>query len=64
MEKKIRKSCKECPWRLNNSHSLKWREYSSKVKGDNPHACHMITKDVWGIQEEITETNVCIGSIK
>jgi hypothetical protein len=31
--------------------------------GDNPHACHMKTKDVWGRKEGINSSCACIGSI-
>ena len=27
-------------------------------------ACHMITSDIWGYKENITDNNVCIGSLK
>jgi len=56
-------SCTECPWTKTNQHSLKWREYSKKVMGDKPHACHMKTKDVWGRKEGINSSCACIGSI-
>lgn len=55
-------TCKECPWAKTNPHSLKWREYSKKVMGDKPHACHMKTKDVWGRKSEVQERCVCVGS--
>jgi hypothetical protein len=54
--------CKECPWKNQNSHSIKWREYAQKVLGDKPHSCHMKTKDVWGKKNGITEETVCIGA--
>jgi hypothetical protein len=54
--------CNECPWKNQNPHSIKWREYAQKVLGDNPHACHMKTNDVWGRKSEISEEKVCIGS--
>jgi len=55
-------SCKECPWKNQTPHSIKWREYAQKMVGDKPHACHMKTKDVWGRKSEITEGKVCTGS--
>ena len=55
-------SCRECPWTKTNPHSLKWREYSKKVMGDKPHACHMKTKDVWGRKSKVQENCVCVGS--
>jgi len=59
-----RKPCKECPWKNHNPHSLKFRTYLDKmatigkVEG---HKCHMISKDVWGYQSEVSEKNMCIG---
>ena len=55
-------NCRECPWTKTNPHSLKWREYSKKVMGDKPHACHMKTKAVWGRKSEVQESFVCVGS--
>lgn len=55
-------NCRECPWTKTNPHSLKWREYSKKVMGDKPHACHMKTKDVWGRKSKVQESCVCVGS--
>jgi hypothetical protein len=55
-------NCKECPWPKSNPHSLKWREYSKKVMGNNPHACHMKTRDVWGKKSQIQKGCVCVGS--
>ena len=26
------------------------------------HSCHMINKDVWGLNTEINDKNICIGS--
>ena len=65
----MRKECKECPWINNNTHSKSWPEYvhTMEVIGqiqNKKHACHMITSDVWGYKEEITEKNVCMGSCK
>ena len=56
-------NCTECPWVKSNHHSLKWREYSKKVMGNKPHACHMKTKDVWGRKEKIISSCACVGSI-
>ena len=56
-------NCTECPWTKSNPHSLKWREYSKKVMGDKPHACHMKSKDVWGRKEGISSLCACVGSI-
>jgi hypothetical protein len=68
MENK-RKQCKECPWRNENQHSLKFRDYAKKMNSvgkiqNSEHACHMITSDVWGFKSEINQKNVCIGACK
>jgi hypothetical protein len=60
-----RKPCKECPWTNNNPYSLKFRQYTEKVRSVSKtenHSCHMINKDVWGLKTKINEKNVCIGS--
>lgn len=59
-----RKPCSECPHRNTNNHSIKFRTYNSKMKtiGKEKQACHMITKDVWGYNTEITDKNICVGS--
>jgi hypothetical protein len=65
IEKKKRQICRECPWVNENQHSLKFREYSEKMRSIGKienHACHMISSDVWGYNSEINDKNVCIGS--
>ena len=60
-----RKPCSECPWTNNNPYSLKLRQNATKVKsvsGIENHSCHMINKDVWGLNTNINEKNICIGS--
>jgi hypothetical protein len=61
----FRKPCKECPWKNNNPHSLKFRTYVDKMrtlsKIEN-HKCHMISSDVWGHQSKVDGKNICIGS--
>jgi len=63
--KKCRKICKECPWKKDNQHSLKFRNYGDKMKsiGKDKQACHMVTNDVWGYNNQITDSNICIGSL-
>ena len=58
----MREPCKECPWIQENSHNLKFRIYSEKMKehGYNQ-ACHMITKDIWGNDIPINEKTECVG---
>lgn len=62
----MKKECKECPWKNDNGHSLKFRTYVEKMrklgKIEN-HSCHMINKDVWGYKTNIDEKNVCVGSL-
>jgi len=60
-----RKICKECPWKNNTKHNLKFRTYVDKMKsiGKENHACHMIMSDIWGGKSEINQINVCIGSL-
>jgi hypothetical protein len=57
----MRRNCKECPWKNDNPHSLKFREYSEKM--NKKHACHMIEKDVWGLKTNIDQNNICIGTL-
>ena len=64
-----RKTCKECPWTKDNSHNKNWSGYASKIESigkikNKRHACHMITSDIWGYKGDITDKNVCIGSLK
>lgn len=58
-----KKPCKECPWTNSNSYSLKFRTYVDKMStiNKNKHACHMITKDIWGYKEDINDKNICQG---
>ena len=58
-----RKPCKECPWIRKDGHSLKFRGYVEKMeeRGYEAHACHMQTKDIWGIQYPIDSKNECAG---
>lgn len=57
-----RNQCNECPWENNNPNSLKFKEFSERL--NKKHACHIIEKDVWGLKNEITKDNVCIGFIQ
>lgn len=62
----MRKSCKECPWKGTNSHSIKFRTYVEKMEkiGRNKHKCHMISSDVWGYKTPVNENNICVGNGK
>jgi hypothetical protein len=62
-----RNPCKECPWTKDNPHSKKFPSYVKSIESigkikDNEHACHMITKDIWGYSDDINDNNVCIGA--
>lgn len=58
-----RKPCKECPWIRKDGHSLKFRGYVEKMeeRGYEAHACHMQTKDIWGVESKVNEKNECAG---
>ena len=61
-----KKPCKECPWINENQHSLKFRTYVDKMRRINKikdHKCHMVSNDVWGYKSDVTDKNVCVGSI-
>lgn len=57
------KHCRECPWKNTNKNSLKFREFSNKMKsiGVKIHACHMITSDIWGYKNKIDSNTLCRG---
>jgi hypothetical protein len=61
----MRKSCKECPYKVKSEHNKKFPEYVDKmfnsgVTKTKKHTCHMMG-NVWS---EPTEKTVCIGSIE
>lgn len=61
-----RNTCKECPWTKDDTHSKSWTGYHEKMKSvtnNENHNCHMISKDVWGLESNISEKTVCIGSL-
>jgi hypothetical protein len=46
-------SCKECPWRVKNSHNDMIVGFS--IKTDKPHNCHMTDngrKNLWNVEEK------------
>jgi hypothetical protein len=59
-----RKPCKECPWKNDNNHNLKFRTYVDKFDklGKPNHKCHMIDGDIWSVKSEVSDKNICIGS--
>lgn len=57
----MKKSCKECPWVVKNSHNQTIVSFSKKQ--NKPHNCHMSNnggKKLW----EIEETTKCYGRLK
>lgn len=62
----MRRNCKECPWKNENEHSLKFRTYVDKMRSlgriEN-HKCHMISSDVWATKSDVNDKNVCVGSL-
>lgn len=62
----MRKCCNECPWKRKDKHSLQFRERSVIMNGIgvNQHACHMISTDIWGLNVEINDKNICLGQKK
>ena len=59
-----RKSCAQCPWKKENEHSLKFREWTEKMKnlrGIQHHKCHMISPEVRAYKSPITGENICVG---
>ncbi len=60
----MRKSCKECPYKIDSQHNKKFPEYVEKMFNSGliktkKHSCHMID-NVWN---EPNEKTVCIGSL-
>jgi hypothetical protein len=46
-------SCKECPWKVKNSHNDMIVGFS--IKTDKPHNCHMTDngrKNLWNVEEK------------
>lgn len=61
----MRRSCKECPYKINTKHNSKFNSYVNKMFDSGiiqtkNHTCHMIG-NVW---DKPTEKTVCIGSLK
>jgi hypothetical protein len=59
-----RKPCKECPWKNDNQHNLKFRNYVDKFEkiGKPNHKCHMIDVDIWAYKSDVNSDNICVGS--
>lgn len=59
-------TCKECPWKRSNPHSLKWRKWAARmfetgVISEVGHACHMKSKDPWGAKSGVNIKTRCSG---
>lgn len=64
-----RNRCEECPWTTKSVHNERWPRYVSKMTEEGyidsgVHGCHMITNDTWGMNSELNENNVCVGSLQ
>ena len=59
-----RRECKECPYKVKNSHNDKFLQRVNKLQDKEiigeTHTCHMISPG-WGSPND---KNVCIGSLK
>lgn len=60
----MRKSCKECPYKIDSQHNKKFPDYVDKMFNsgllkNKTHNCHMIA-NVW---HESNDKTVCIGSL-
>ena len=61
----MKKSCKECPYKVKSEHNQKFPNYVDKmyqvgIIKSKTHTCHM-KGNVWS---EPTEKTVCIGSLE
>lgn len=48
-------SCKECPWKVSNSHNEKFKKFA--IRTGKAHNCHMTegVKDIWNP----TDKHIC-----
>ena len=42
--------CKECPWKVDNNHNKKLREFSQRT--GRKHTCHMVNPKLWDTSDE------------
>lgn len=64
----MRKPCKECPWERGLHQDKRFvasvGKMEKKGRAENHlHACHMVTKDIWCLDEPLTVGNVCMGAL-
>ena len=60
--KMVKKSCKECPWVVKNSHNKRMVDFAKKHK--KQHNCHMLPSDKRGFLWNVKEECMCAGSRK
>ena len=49
-------SCKECPWKVDNNHNQKLREFVERT--GRKHTCHMVNPKLW---DTTNERETCKG---
>ena len=42
--------CKECPWKVDNNHNQKLREFVEKT--GRKHTCHMVNSNLWDTSDD------------
>ena len=42
--------CKECPYKVNNNHNRKLREFTERT--GRKHTCHMVNPKLWDVSNE------------
>ena len=48
--------CKECPYKVDNNHNRKLREFTERT--GRKHTCHMVNPKLWDISNE---KQICKG---
>ena len=46
----MEKPCKECPWKVDNDHNNKLREFTQRT--GRKHTCHMVNPKLWDTSNE------------
>lgn len=42
--------CKECPWKVDNNHNKKLREFTQRT--GRKHTCHMVNPKLWDTSDD------------
>lgn len=42
--------CKECPWKVDNNHNKKLREFTQRT--GRKHTCHMVNPKLWDTSDK------------